>query len=304
MVVTKSSVKTKFSGLVIPLLLAAFLGCGYYLYWSKAAREIETRARAALGQAGASSVKVSGFPYRLTLDVSQLKLGNEASISFTSSSLSATASPFNPMLWVLEGALDPTLALKDGPARPLKAENLKASLRLSKDGLERFSLTFDGVKATGDGGWRVGKGLFHVMTGFENQTSLATVLDLKEIEIAQPLSGAGAILGQKLQHVFVSGPIDQRQALMRSTQAWRDAGGKLTIMAGEIIWGPVYFNNAKGEITLSQDDKWQGNLAGQGALKPEGIAVAALAGPIGLEFKDDRLSLNGLPGIDLSDAFR
>ena len=296
--------QARLSRLIIPFFLAGCLIIGYWFYWDKAARQIETQVRAALPATAATSAKVSGFPYRLTLEIKDLNVTAQNGLAFTSSKLVATATPFNPLLWVLEGALDPKLALPAGPARPLKADNLKASLRLHQTGLERFSLTFDGLQAGGVDGWASGKGLFHVMTRFEDDTSFAVVADVSAVRIAKPLEGPGAILGQTISRIFVSGPLSQRQALAKSPQAWREAGGKMTIMAGQIMWGPVALTQAKGELTLSQDDKWQGTIAGQGALKPEGVAVSGLSGPVSLEFKDGRLSLSGLPGINLSDSFR
>jgi hypothetical protein len=302
--VTKPTLLRRYLGLIVPFFLAAVLAAGYYAFWTKAAHHIEAQVRASLGVNGATSIKVDGFPYRLTLNINDLDVAAANGVRFKSSSLVMTATPFNPLLWVLEGALEPTLALPSGPLRPLKATNLKASLRLRSKGLERFSLTFDGLAAGGDGGWQVGKGLFHVMTRFEDDVSLAMVMDLKAVRIAEPLEGPGAILGQTIDHIFISGPVDQRAALMRSTNAWRDAGGKFTMMAGQIIWGPVYLTQAKGALSLSANNKWQGNISGQGALKPEGIAVAALSTPIDLQIDEGQLSLSGLPGLNLSDVFR
>lgn len=299
----KASFK-RYAGLVIPFFLAACLIIGYWFYWQTAASRIEVSMRGAIPANAASSVKVTGFPYRLTLKINDLTLKGQNGSAFKASSVTATATPFNPMLWVLEGARDPSMALPGGPMRPLKATNLKASLRIQTAGLERLSLTFDGLEVLGDSGWSIGKGLFHIMTRFEDDVSLAMVLDLTAVRIGKPLEGPGAILGDTINHIFVSGPIDQRQALMKSTQNWRDAGGKFTIMAGEIIWGPVYLTQAKGDVSLSANDKWQGKLAGQGALRPQGVAVSGLSVPINLEIKDSQLFLSGLPGVDISSALR
>lgn len=291
-------------GLVVPFFLAGCLIFGYWLYWDRAAREVENQVRRGVPANATSSIKVTGFPYRLTLEIIDLSFKAQNTSQFRASRVTATASPFNPLLWVLEGALDPSLALPNEPVRPLKATNLKASLRLDKTGLQRFSLTFDALQAQGDGGWQMGKGLFHLMSRFEDDVSLAMVVDLEDVQLGRPLEGPGAILGQTINHIFVSGPIDQKSALMKSMTAWRDAGGKFTIMAGEVIWGPITLGGAKGALSLSPSDKWQGNVAGQGALKPEGIAVSGLSGPVSLEINDGRVSIGGLPSIDLSGAFR
>lgn len=296
--------RIRFAGLIIPFFLAACLVGGYWFYWNKAARQIEIQLLGALGPQTATSVQVEGFPYRLTLQLKDLNLKAQNGLAFQASSVVATATPFNPFLWVLEGAQDPALALPGGVMRPLKATNLKSSVRLTEKSLERFSLTFDGLEASGDGGWQVGKGLFHVMTRRDDTQSMAVVADLTNLQIARPIDGPAAIMGQKIDHIFISGPIDKRPALMKSLGNWRDVGGKVTIMAGEIIWGPISLTGIKGDLSLSPSDKWQGNLAGLGALKPEGVAVGGLTGPVTLEIRDGRLSLNGLPGINLGDAFQ
>jgi hypothetical protein len=292
------------TGLVVPFFLAGCLIFGYWLYWNRAASEVENQARRALSTNGYTSAKVSGFPYRLTLEIADLNLKAQNASQFKASKVTATASPFNPFLWVLEGALDPALAFPNGPIRPLKATNLKASLRFDKLGVQRFSLTFDGIEAQGEGGWKTGKGLFHLMSRFEDDVSLAMVIDLKDTTLAQPLDGPGAILGQTINHIFVSGPINERRALMTSLDAWREAAGKLTIMAGEVIWGPISLTKATGTLALSPTNKWQGTLSGQGALKPEGVPVSGLSGPISLQINDGRLSIGGLPGFDLSNALQ
>jgi hypothetical protein len=297
-----------FAGLVIPFALAACLIGGYWFYWAKAAAQIETRVLSALPVSAASSVKVTGFPYRLTLEIGKLNLGNPNGLRFTAAKLRATATPFNPLLWALESAQEPALGLPGDPIRPLKATNLKASLRLSQSGLERFSLTFDGLagqRESGavDGGWKVGSGKVHILLDPKNNDSLAMVTELNAIVIDKPLAGPGAILGQTINRVFTSGPINQAQALMRSPDAWRDAGGAFTIMSGQVLWGPVALTNATGNLSLSSTGKWQGTLAGQGALKPDGIPVSALSAPVALELKEGRVSLRGLPGVDLSNLF-
>jgi hypothetical protein len=292
-------------GLIGPFIIGALCVGGYWLYWSQLAEQIETQVRAALAPSSLAALNVTGFPYRLTLEVTDLKLEGQGGLAFAVSTLSATATPFNPRLWVLEGARGPVLTLPNGPARPLKATNLKASLRLEQDGgVERFSVTFDGLEALGEKGWRSRAGFFHMMAQPKDNAILAVVADIKDLQLAQPLDGPGAILGQTIQHVFVSGPIDQAPALTRSVRAWRDSGGKMLIKAGELVWGPVSLTKATGEISMSSTDTWQATLMGQAALKPEGIAINGLSAPISLKLEDGRVSLSGLAGIALSNGLR
>ena len=303
-VAIKSRSKSRLAGLIVPFFLAGVLIFGYYLYWTKVAGQIETRVSAALAQGRASNVKVTGFPYRLTLDVRNLILSGKDSPAFIASSLTATASPFNPSLWVLEAALNPSLALSSGPIRPLKAENLRASLRIGKSGLERFSLTFEGVNAGGEQGWRVGKGYFHLVCDPKNSDVIALALDVNNIALSKPMDGPGAIMGAKISHIRVAGPITKAQALQQSLQEWSNTGGKFQVMASEIMWGPVGLTSATGNLYLSDSGGWNGQLSGQGSLRPEGIAVAGLTGPVTLELKQGKLSLSGLPSLSLSDALQ
>jgi hypothetical protein len=195
------------------------------------------------------------------------------------------------------------MSLQNGPSRPLKATNLKASLRLQPTGLERFSLTFDGVQAQGEQGWSVGGGQLHVVTDPQDTSRLALRGDLADVKIGKPLEGPSAILGQTVNRVMIAGPISQGPVLLSKPENWNAAGGKLTIMAGELLWGPIAFTEASGEMTLTGAQKWQGDVRGTGALKPDGVAVAALSGPVNLAISDNKLSLNGLPGINISNAF-
>ncbi len=291
-------------GLIIPFFLAACLLVGYWFYWSRAAALIETQVRAALPQSAASSVKVGGFPYRLTLEIKDVALIAKDGFGFRASSVVATATPFNPLLWVLEAAHEPQLVMQDGRTHPLQATALKASIRMHAKGLERFSLTFEGLEVQGVGGWRLGRGLAHLMTNFKDNRTLAFVGEIDGIHLPKPLEGPGAILGQTIARVRVAGPVDQGQTLLQSREKWQQMGGKLTILAGEIQWGPVSLANATGTLSLSDDQKWQGVLNGQGALKPEGMAIAGLSAPVGLKMVDGRLSIAGLTGFELSDVFR
>jgi hypothetical protein len=293
----------KYTGLFIPFFLAACLIAGYWFYWSRLADRIENRVRTALPNGVAQSVDVTGFPYRLTLELGGVKLSADNGLAFTSSKVIATATPFNPMLWVLENADVPTVALSGQAAQSVKATKLQASLRLSSGGFRRLSLTFDGLEAYGAKPWSLGRSEIHFEAAEADPNTFAASIDLNSLKLAKPLEGPGAILGQTTSRILMRGPISQGSALTRSLSDWALAGGKFTIMAGEIAWGPIGFSNAKGELSLSPSGKWQGSLRGTGALKPEGIAVSALSGPVDLTIVDNKLSLSGLPGVDLSDAF-
>lgn len=293
-------------GLVLPLLFAALLVFGYWTYWRSVADRIESKVRAALPTALPQNVHVNGFPYRLTLELKDVKLIGQSGFGFSASKIVATASPLNPLLWVLEGATEPALAVRNGVFRPLQATTLQASLRLKSDGIERFSVTFEGIRAFDRAGgsklWSTGAGETHLVADPNNADILAARFDLKDITLNAPLEGPGAILGQKITRVMLAGPIDKAPALMRSLADWGAAKGRMNIMAGEIAWGPVSLAEARGTLSLDGALKWQGQIKGQGALKPEGVAVAGLSTPIEIDIEGGRPSLRGMLSLDLGGA--
>jgi hypothetical protein len=301
---TKPKLTRHYGGLIIPFFLATCLILGYWFYWSNLAKQIERQVSGVLSVSNPHNVQVTGFPYRLTLEVADLKLLSNSGPSFASSKLVATATPFNPLLWVLEGAENPNISLGGEVGRPMRAKNLRASLRLRREGIARLSITFDGLEAQGEGGWKTGKGLFHLAETFEDDQTLAFVTQVDAITLPKPLDGPGAILGQTINRFRLAGPISHGTKLVASTKAWREAGGKLTIMAGELNWGPVSLSKATGTLGLSAQNKLEGAIQGEGALKPEGLAVAGLTAPISFEIVDGRVSLAGLPGLSLPDIFR
>jgi hypothetical protein len=294
----------RYAGLLVPFFLAICLVGGYWIYWNRTASEIEARVRAALPAQAASRVTVSGFPYRLTLDLADPTVRAGNGVTFSARSFEATATPFNPSLWVMEGAIEPAFALPTGPLRPLKATNLKASLRLNASGLDRFSLTFDALEAQGEGGWRVGAGQTHLVSDGKAAGTIAFMAEFENLMLSKPLDGAGAILGQTVQKVRVAGPVEQGQVLFTRPADWRKRGGQFTLMAGDLIWGPISFMGGEGVLTLNEAAQWEGQIKGVGALKPEGMSVAGLTAPVSLDIVDGRVSFAGLPGLSLTDVFK
>jgi hypothetical protein len=292
----------RFLGLILPFGLAIVALGGYWAYWSRVASAIETGVRKAVPIA--TGIEVSGFPFRLTIIARDMKLAAPSGLSFSASRLEATASPFNPSLWVLVGALEPRLALPAGPERPLTATDLKASLRFNESRPTRFSMTFAAVKAGGDGGWQTGSGAFHLVADPKDETQIALSVDVNAIQVATLPDGPAAILGQKINHIRLAGPITKGPELLQSARTWARAGGVLQVMAGEVIWGPVAFTKASGSLGLSEAGLWNGTLKGEGALKPEGMKLDGLTADIELSVKEGQVSVLGLSGVRVPAAFR
>ena len=301
-------------GLIIPLAVGGLVLAGYYVYWTKTAQRIQMHVAQALPGLPRENVTVTGFPYRFEAHITGLRVQTGTGFVFEASRFVPAASPFNLNLWALEGALEPQLKLPGGPLRPLQATDLKASLRLKEGQLARFSLTFQGLQAgttdpLGSGSilgprpWRTGAGALHLIADPKDASRLAFALDLSALELSALPEGPAAILGNKIDHLRLTGPISQGQTLLRSTKEWAKAQGEFMIMAAQIDWGPLSFDAGTGRLKVTPEGQWQGNIRGQGALKPNGMAIPALSAPIEIGIEDGQARLLGFSAVRVPRAY-
>lgn len=302
--------RTPLSGLILPLATGALVLGGYYVYWSQTAQKIAAQVAQALPALPKENIEVTGFPYRFEARITGLRVQTSTGLVFEASRFVAAASPFNLNLWALEGALEPKLKLPGGPMRPLRATDLKASLRFKDGQLARFSLTFEGLQAgvvdpsgLGPAPWRTGAGGVHLVANPQETSSLAFALDLKSVELSALPEGPAAILGSKIDHVRVTGPIIQGQTLLQSTKAWAKAQGEFTIMAAQLNWGPLSFDQGTGRLQVTADGQWQGEIRGQGAIKPNGVAVPGLSAPIEIGIENGQARLLGFSAARVPRAY-
>lgn len=301
---------TPLGGLIIPLALGALVFGGYCVYWNQTAQQIQAQVGQALPGLSKDAVTVTGFPYRFEAQITGLQVQTSTGFVFQASRFVAAASPFNLNLWALEGALEPQLKLPGGPLSPLQATDLKASLRLRDGQLARFSLTFQGLQAgtvdplgLGPAPWRTGAGALHLIADPKDTSRLAIALDLSALELSAVPEGPAAILGNRIDYVRLTGPISQGQTLVRSTRAWAKAQGEFTIMAAQINWGPLMFDAGSGHLRATPEGQWQGQVRGQGTLKPNGMAVPALSAPIEIGIENGQARLLGFSAAPVPRAF-
>ena len=299
-------------GLIIPLAMGGLVLAGYSVYWTQTAQRIQMHVARALPALPQENVTVTGFPYRFEARITGLRVQTGTGFVFEASRFVVAASPFNLNLWALEGALEPQLKLPGGPLRPLQATDLKASLRLKQGQLARFSLTFQGLQAgtadvsgsiLGPRPWRTGAGALHLIADPKEASRLAFALDLSALELSALPEGPAAILGNKIDHLRLTGPISQGQTLLRSTKEWAKAQGEFTIMAAQIDWGPLSFDAGTGRLKVTPEGQWHGNIRGQGALKPNGMAIPALSAPIEIGIEDGQARLLGFSAARVPRAY-
>jgi hypothetical protein len=120
--------------LLYPIVFGIVLFALYFAYWQFAVFNIknEIKKQKPFGIVY-SSLEFSGFPYHLTMQIRDFSK-SKSNFEFHAKEISLTSNPFNPNLWVLNGALEPSLVINQlGLAKTwvkIAPTNFKASLRL------------------------------------------------------------------------------------------------------------------------------------------------------------------------------
>lgn len=290
-------------------IIAVVLSGAYTAWWFMLAREIEQRAASALeGRASWAELAVTGWPYRLTVTATSLSAPLPGGGQLSADRLAVTTTPFNLRLWVFDRGEGMRVRIGDGPARRVEARLLAGSVRVRGDGgLERFSVQAGGLSAAANGpddrGWDLDRGELHLVHDPRNPERFAFMADLKQLRLTQALAGPGAILGDTITHARVAGPLSEAEALIQSVERWQAAGGRFQLMAGELLWGPLSFSELTGTIGLDAQGRAEGEIAGVGALRPEGVQVDALSAPVSARLRGGSLEVFGL-SIGLVPALR
>jgi hypothetical protein len=281
-------------------VIALVATVGYSAWWFALARQIEARAEAVLGPSvQIADLSVGGWPYRLTVSARNVQLGTQDGIRLRAARIGVTTSPFAPQLWILDGIENGAVTLPGGPERSFTTGDLKSSLRVNgSGGIERLSVEFQSITApaahSADRGWSVGRGSLHLVHDPARPERFAFMTDLKEIRLSAVPLGPAMILGSTITHARVAGPLSEAQALTTSLEAWREAGGRFELMAGELLWGPLSFTGLQGTLALNGQGRPEGRIRGTGALKPEGVTVDGLTAPVEAQVVDGRLEVLGL----------
>lgn len=305
--------RSNLGGLVAIWGVALTVFAGYSYYWWQAAETTKAQVRAAMGLGAGMSdaatkdrVRVDGWPFRLTLHVVDPVIAAPGGVALTAAKASASASPFNPSLWVLEGAEAPALVSGDGARQAVTPDGLQGSLRLRPEGLSRLSLTAKGLSIAGAGekkGWSTGAGALHLVADPADPDTVALSLDVADLTLSEAPEGAGAILGERIGKLRLAGPVTQGRALAQGLKPWAAAGGSVTIMDFELLWGPASVTKGRGALSLDVGGRWNGEASGLGALRPNGVDMPGLSATVSLRVVAGEVRLMGMSAARLPRAF-
>ncbi|KAF0117773.1 MAG: hypothetical protein FD163_304 [Hyphomonadaceae bacterium] len=238
----------------------------YVGYWVFVAHKIETQLEARKNaDFSFTSAKISGFPYRFTLTIKELNAKIGQVTLLRAEEFSASASTFEPQLWVLEGAARPSIWL-DNPAYSdtvafqfeLKPNNFQASVRFDPKSreIERLSIQFSGIASSGSQYpeiFSMGRGEVHLIKDNTNN-NYAFSVDLNAVTNSLNTSLPNRLL--------LRGLLNNPQNLNRNWDYWTKNGGIIDIkygMFGEKT-GVQYADNMRGKLYFNSEGKFSGKI--------------------------------------------
>lgn len=277
--------KPRWLGLWLPWALAALLVVGWSLVWLGLRGETERRIDAAAasirahgGQASWSALRLGGYPFRLDVDVADLRLADPSGWSVSLPSLKAETYAFAPTRWIL--ATDAGLTFTrpgEGPVRVV-SPLLRASLNSWDQHPPRLALVGDDLTFTAAPGAfpLAGAKVLQVYTRAGPADQGAVLL---EVDGGRPapgtdlakLASAGAVtltIDAVMSHASALSGAGWRA----SAAGWSRGGGELSLQRLTFAAGSAFLEAHSGSLTLGDDGRLAGwidsRLSGAGRTTP------------------------------------
>ena len=279
-------------GLYAPFVVLLFALAAWVFGWMRLRDEVFRHMDAFARAAAEDGYRVdwtrrslSGFPFRLDLEVTAPRVVEASGWGLSAPRLKAEAFVFSADHWIIVAPDGATLHRRLGGPVDIAAKALRASLsdagahppRVSVEGLD---LTFTAPAGAAAAPLSSAAGL-HIHTKAGPSDQGAAYLELDD---ARPTGGALAAFAGAAPVTLLADGIFSHAASLRGTglagalRGWRQAGGVLTVRALSLKAGVAAVEATSGELSIDSG----GRLAGRLALKAKPAAVAlTLLGPAG-----------------------
>ena len=267
-----------------------------------------TKEAATLTQQGYAArwaaLKIDGWPFRLRVTLTAPQAGDTAGWGLAAPRLTAQAMAYAPNTWVVAAPDGLTLTRPGKGAVNISGTLIRASAAALDTDQPRFAFEGDHLivvpaqGATPAALSAIGKLDLDLQPGPDDQAAL--MVDIKEGQL-RPEAGLAKLAAGKAFGLVWDARLTKRSAFKGSNwpgalQAWRNAGGAMTLANAEIGLNGQTLKGQGGPLTVDID----GRLAGQINLKVDGLgqslmSALGLAGPVPLTFKDGRASIGPAP---------
>lgn len=283
------------------------------MWWAESGRlqrAIMDRAKALQDQgyvARWSSLKVEGYPFRLHLVLIGPRLADSAGWGLQATRLEAEALAYAPDRWVL-AAPDGLILTRPGQgALTVTGKAIRASVGGLGSAEPRYAFEGDGLSLTPAPGAAVpafaaiDKLELHLQPGPNDQAALLVRLDGGTV---RPEAGLAKLAAGKPFSLLWDSRLTRLSALRGSNwpgalQAWRNAGGSLTVADARLGLGGLTLQGQGGPLSVDPDGRLQGELplkldAGKDSNSAL-LTALGLLGPVPLRFQDGRASIGPIP---------
>ena len=297
--------KLRWAGLWVPFLLAGLLVAGWSAGWVSAARQVETRLergvtelRASGTEVAWSSKRLSGYPFRLNLALSDLRVASGGWVLSTPD-LEAQAFLHAPRNWLVATPAGLVVTRPEGGGLEVRGRRILASFALAAGGIPRVSieglgLTFRPSPSAQPFALSGAERLeLHLRPGPNDQAAVFLRLEGGAPEpgrLFADLGGGASVSGQ------VDAIADRASMLAQPNplQAWSAAGGRLELRQAGLTTGQTRLSVASPGLVASPDGQLTGPLTLRTSGPPEVLRVLLRHGVISPDGAAGGLAAAGL----------
>lgn len=293
----------------VALLAAILVWSG--VWWAEKLRleQVLTKQAAGLEKQGYTArwsiLKVDGWPFRLHATLIDPQAGDSAGWMLEAPKLEVEAMAYAPGRWVLVAPEGLQLSRPGQGVLNVSGQAIRASVGALGSAQPRFSFEGDHLILVPAQGAAppafsaIGKLELHLQPGPDDQAAFLLRIDEGQL---LPSMGLAKLASGRAFNLVWDSRLTKLSAFRGSNwpgalQAWRNAGGAMTVADAELGLGGVKFKGQGGPLVVDTD----GRLSGQVRLKLDaGVGQAVLSaigllGPVELSFKDGRAAIGPTP---------
>jgi len=305
------------TGLFVVIALLLILAGGYTAFWFIAAGKIEQglgewaeTARAQKIDTSWRGLRVSGFPFAFSIDMTDAVLRDEATDPATEIRmplLSASTHPWDFRVWHLAApqGLSAVGAAQAKPGATLSARSAVGAVAAASEGGATIWLSLDMPRVEASAAMGARRADLWLMLPARipethRDSNVALAAHLHEVTVPQAPNPFRNLLDEIAFGVTIKGPIPSGPPRQAAT-AWRDEGGTAELDNFRLRWGTLTISGS-GTLALDGDLQPMGGFSGAvegydelmralvaaGRMKPSdaslariGLALLAKAGPDG-----------------------
>ena len=282
-------------GLYLPFGVAIALAIAWSIGWFWLKGEAERRmdaSRTTLAAAGYpiswSSRRIDGYPFRLDLHMTDLKLGEPSGWAITAPAIEAEAFAYAPDLWIILAPGGVTFIRPHGGPVAVTAKTARASLSHLGEYPPRLSVEATGLAfapASGASPYFItaAKELhLHLRAGPDDQGAVYVELD----QATARLTGLMARIAQDKPINLTADAIFSHAGEFRgaswpsAVRTWSDAGGQFAVRRLMIAAGESILDAHSGTLSVGDDGRLRGSLKASLRRAPQALAVMGQTGAI------------------------